>query len=170
MEILSPLTDYNQSLRGQQWVCTTTSGQCFQIWHGTYFWNFTEQSEKFDTTGKKVYLAACKCLDITPVSFFLKNIQEKRLNFRHRLLGAKGGQALALALEVKYFNVPYSCASSSQNFAFFFFLSKMFDRLSLELHPLHAALLNMLLNSKTKIYQFQKGISWTPFTAFCSKS
>ena len=102
MEILSPLTDYNQPLRGQQWVCTTTSGQCFQIWHGTYFWNFTEQSEKFDTTGKKVYLAACKCLDITPVSFFLKNIQEKRLNFRHRLLGAKGGQALALALEVKY--------------------------------------------------------------------
>ena len=102
MEILSPLTDYNQPLHGQQWVCTTTSGQCFQIWHGTYFWNFTEQSEKFDTTGKKVYLAACECLDITPVSFFLKNIQEKRLNFRHRLLGAKGGQALALALEVKY--------------------------------------------------------------------
>ena len=51
-------------------------------------------------TGRKVYLAACKCLDITPVSFFLKNIQEKHLDLKHRLLGAKGGMALASALEV----------------------------------------------------------------------
>ncbi|XP_022801605.1 leucine-rich repeat-containing protein 74B-like isoform X1 [Stylophora pistillata] len=59
-----------------------------------------EKSEKFDATGWKIYLAACKFLDITPVSFFLRNIQEKQLNFRHRLLGAKGGQALAAALEL----------------------------------------------------------------------
>ena len=47
-----------------------------------------------------MYLAACKCLDITPVSFFLKNIEEKHLDFKHRLLGPKGGKALAAALEV----------------------------------------------------------------------
>lgn len=59
-----------------------------------------EKEEKYDTTGKKVYLAACKCLDITPVSFFLRNIKEKHLDLKHRLLGPKGGKALAAALEV----------------------------------------------------------------------
>lgn len=58
-----------------------------------------EHSEMYDATGRKVYLAACKCLDITPVSFFLKNIEEKHLDFKHRLLGPKGGKALAAALE-----------------------------------------------------------------------
>ena len=59
----------------------------------------------YDATGRKVYLAACKCLDITPVSFFLKNIQEKHLDFKHRLLGPKGGKALATALEVRILTV-----------------------------------------------------------------
>ncbi|XP_078351297.1 uncharacterized protein LOC144636031 isoform X2 [Oculina patagonica] len=59
-----------------------------------------EHSEKYDATGRKLYIAACKSLDITPVSFFLKNIQEKQLDFKHRLLGAKGGRALAAALEL----------------------------------------------------------------------
>ncbi|KAJ7374344.1 Leucine-rich repeat-containing protein 74A [Desmophyllum pertusum] len=59
-----------------------------------------EHSEKYDATGRKLYIAACKCLDITPVSFFLKNIQEKRLDFKHRLLGPKGGRALAAVLEL----------------------------------------------------------------------
>lgn len=63
-------------------------------------WCVSEHSEKYDATGRKLYIAACKSLDITPVSFFLKNIQEKHLDFKHRLLGAKGGRALAAALEV----------------------------------------------------------------------
>ncbi|CAH3183572.1 unnamed protein product [Porites lobata] len=58
-----------------------------------------EKAEKYDATGRKLYMAACKCLNITPVSFFLRNIQEKKLNFKHRLLGPKGGRAIAAALE-----------------------------------------------------------------------
>ena len=66
----------------------------------TCFVSFSEKAEKYDATGRKVYIAACECLNITPVSFFLRNIQEKKLDFRHRLLGPKGGRAIAAALEV----------------------------------------------------------------------
>lgn len=58
-----------------------------------------EKAEKYDTTGSKLYLQTCKFLDVTPVSFFLKNIHEDRLDLKHRLLGPKGGKALAVALE-----------------------------------------------------------------------
>lgn len=59
-----------------------------------------ETAERYDATGSKLYLAACKCLDVTPVSFFLRNIREKQLDLKHRLLGPKGGKALAAALEL----------------------------------------------------------------------
>ena len=65
------------------------------------FCNLVAKEEKYDATGRKVYIAACKCLDITPASFFLKNIEEKHLDFKHRLLGPKGARALAAALEVR---------------------------------------------------------------------
>ena len=66
----------------------------------TCFVSFSEEAEKYDATGRKVYIAACECLNVTPVSFFLRNIQEKKLDFKHRLLGPKGGRVIAAALEV----------------------------------------------------------------------
>jgi len=61
-----------------------------------------EKEEKYDATGRKQYIAACKCLEITPVSFFLKNIQETHLDFKHRQLGPKGGKALAVCPRAKH--------------------------------------------------------------------
>ena len=71
----------------------------FRFFHFPLFF-FAEKAEKYDTTGSKLYLQTCKFLDVTPVSFFLKNIHEDRLDLKHRLLGPKGGKALAVALEV----------------------------------------------------------------------
>ena len=70
----------------------------FVFYHFPFF--FAEKAEKYDTTGSKIYLQTCRFLDVTPVSFFLKNIHEERLDLKHRLLGPKGGKALAVALEV----------------------------------------------------------------------
>ncbi|XP_048585714.1 leucine-rich repeat-containing protein 74B isoform X3 [Nematostella vectensis] len=57
-----------------------------------------EKAEEYDPTGRKVYLQACKTLEVTPVSYFLRHIQDPRVDMKHRGLGAKGAKAMAIAL------------------------------------------------------------------------
>ncbi|EDO39085.1 predicted protein, partial [Nematostella vectensis] len=62
--------------------------------------------EEYDPTGRKVYLQACKTLEVTPVSYFLRHIQDPRVDMKHRGLGAKGAKAMAIALVVLYRSCP----------------------------------------------------------------
>uniref|UniRef100_H0VJA0 Leucine rich repeat containing 74A n=2 Tax=Cavia porcellus TaxID=10141 RepID=H0VJA0_CAVPO len=58
-----------------------------------------EDTEKSFTTGQKeLYLEACKIVDVVPVSYFLRNIEEPYMNLNHHGLGPLGTKAIAVAL------------------------------------------------------------------------
>ena len=51
-----------------------------------------------DTTGKEIYLEACKYYDVIPASYFTRNISSSNVNLAHHGLGSKGVKALVVAL------------------------------------------------------------------------
>uniref|UniRef100_G1TMY2 Leucine rich repeat containing 74A n=1 Tax=Oryctolagus cuniculus TaxID=9986 RepID=G1TMY2_RABIT len=58
-----------------------------------------EDNEKFFTTGQReLYLEACKLLNVVPVSYFIRNMEEPYMNLNHHGLGPKGTKAIAIAL------------------------------------------------------------------------
>ena len=57
-----------------------------------------EPAKTFDNTGRSLYLAACASIGVTPVSYFLRHIQDKDMLLRHHGLGPKGSKAIAVAL------------------------------------------------------------------------
>ena len=61
-----------------------------------------EATESYDATGKIIYLSACQAIGVTPVSYFIKHIQEKEIRLRHHSLGPKGTKAIAIALVVSF--------------------------------------------------------------------
>lgn len=60
----------------------------------------SEPAKTFDTTGRRLYLSACWSIDVTPVSYFLRHIEDKEMILRHHGLGPKGAKAIAIALVV----------------------------------------------------------------------
>ncbi|XP_064624186.1 leucine-rich repeat-containing protein 74A-like [Lineus longissimus] len=54
----------------------------------------------YDPTGKQAYLDACAKYETTPISTFIKGIENKELILRYRGIGTRGARALASALEV----------------------------------------------------------------------
>ncbi|XP_037359716.1 leucine-rich repeat-containing protein 74A [Talpa occidentalis] len=58
-----------------------------------------EDSEKFFTTGQKeLYLEACKVVGVVPAFYFIRNMEEPRMNLNHHGLGPEGIKAIAIAL------------------------------------------------------------------------
>lgn len=51
-----------------------------------------------DTTGKEIYLEACRHFDVIPVSYFTRNISSQVVNLGHHGLGANGVKAIVVAL------------------------------------------------------------------------
>ena len=61
-----------------------------------------EPTKTFDPTGRRLYLAACANIGVTPVSYFYRHIEDKDMILRHHGLGSKGAKAIAIALVVRY--------------------------------------------------------------------
>ena len=61
----------------------------------------SEPTKTFDPTGRRLYLAACASIGVTPASYFLRHIEDKDMILRHHGLGAKGAKAIAIALVVR---------------------------------------------------------------------
>jgi len=57
-----------------------------------------DKKEEFDTTGKTSYLSACKQFGVTPVSYFIRHMQEDTLDIKHHGLGANGTKAISVPL------------------------------------------------------------------------
>ncbi|KAM8780220.1 leucine-rich repeat-containing protein 74A [Rhynchonycteris naso] len=57
-----------------------------------------EDSDKFFTGQRELYLEACKLVGVVPVSYFLRNIEESYVNLNHHGLGPNGTKAIAIAL------------------------------------------------------------------------
>jgi hypothetical protein len=53
-----------------------------------------------DTTGKTKYIKKCFDLGINPVSYFVKNLENKELKLRFHGLGAESVKAISFPLEV----------------------------------------------------------------------
>ena len=51
-----------------------------------------------DTSGKAIYLEACKYFDVIPASYFTRNISSAVVNLAHHGLGVRGVKALVVAL------------------------------------------------------------------------
>ena len=52
------------------------------------------------TDGPAVYIDKCRQLGIVPASYILRHINDEKLNLKHRGIGPKGAEALALPLVV----------------------------------------------------------------------
>ncbi|XP_066129749.1 leucine-rich repeat-containing protein 74A isoform X3 [Saccopteryx bilineata] len=57
-----------------------------------------EDSDKFFTGQRELYLEACRLVGVVPVSYFLRNMEESYLNLNHHGLGPNGTKAIAIAL------------------------------------------------------------------------
>lgn len=54
--------------------------------------------EEYDTTGRSAYVAACKKHGVTPVSFFIRHMQDSSISLSHHGLGSAGTRAAAVPL------------------------------------------------------------------------
>ena len=68
---------------------------------------FLDTKTEYDATGKATYYAICKRLDTTPVSYFIKHMEETQINMQYHGIGVKGAKALAGALVVSKFTSLY---------------------------------------------------------------
>lgn len=59
---------------------------------------FHNERQPYDPTGQTRYKEACKMLSVTPMSCFLRNINQTELNMMHCGLGPQGTKALAVSL------------------------------------------------------------------------
>jgi len=62
-----------------------------------------------DTTGRTKYMKVCTEMGINPVSFFIKNLEQKELKMRFHGLGPLGIKAISIPLEVSeyfFFSFP----------------------------------------------------------------
>ncbi|XP_075260664.1 uncharacterized protein LOC142352151 isoform X2 [Convolutriloba macropyga] len=57
-----------------------------------------ESKETFDRNWEEIYMEACKRYTVVPASYFTRNMKRETLIMRHHGLGAKGAQAIAVAL------------------------------------------------------------------------
>ncbi|XP_063723252.1 leucine-rich repeat-containing protein 74A-like isoform X2 [Symsagittifera roscoffensis] len=57
-----------------------------------------ESKESFDRNWEEIYVEACKRYNVVPASYFQRNMRKENLIMRHHGLGAKGAQAIAVAL------------------------------------------------------------------------
>lgn len=69
-----------------------------------FFLNFVAllnpKTTDHDTTGKTKYIKKCFDLGINPVSYFVKNLENKELKLRFHGLGAESVKAISFPLEV----------------------------------------------------------------------
>ncbi|KAL1273773.1 hypothetical protein QQF64_026587 [Cirrhinus molitorella] len=56
------------------------------------------ERQAYDPTGQSSYREACKMLNVIPVSYFLRNMNQSELNMMHYGLGSQGTKALAISL------------------------------------------------------------------------
>ena len=63
-------------------------------------YKFSESKESFDRNWEEIYVEACKRYNVVPASYFQRNMRKENLIMRHHGLGAKGAQAIAVALVV----------------------------------------------------------------------
>ena len=82
-----------------------------------------EPPKTFDNSGRRLYLAACASIGVTPVSYFLRHIQDKDMLLRHHGLGPKGSKAIAIALVVSYCFHNASSQKKQENHTNYFSLS-----------------------------------------------
>ena len=54
-----------------------------------------------DFTGERTYLAACEYKGVTPVTYFIRHIEDTEVVLRFRGLGPMGAQALSVPLKVR---------------------------------------------------------------------
>ncbi|RXN07081.1 GATS 3 [Labeo rohita] len=59
---------------------------------------FHNERRAYDPTGQSSYREACKMLNVIPVSYFLRNMNQSELNMMHYGLGSQGTKALAISL------------------------------------------------------------------------
>ncbi|XP_051751718.1 leucine-rich repeat-containing protein 74B [Ctenopharyngodon idella] len=59
---------------------------------------FHNEKKAYDPTGQSHYKEACKMLNVTPVSYFLRNMNQSEINMMHCGLGSQGTKALAVSL------------------------------------------------------------------------
>ena len=68
--------------------------QCYMII------TFTVEKVDFHATGKSIYLTCCRSLDVVPVSYFIRHINDSRLQKAHHGIGVLGAKAMAIPLVV----------------------------------------------------------------------
>jgi len=57
-----------------------------------------DDKDEYDTTGKASYVIACKKYDVTPVSYFMRHMQDSELVMKHHGLGCQGTRAISVPL------------------------------------------------------------------------
>ncbi|KAL3874797.1 hypothetical protein ACJMK2_037766, partial [Sinanodonta woodiana] len=57
-----------------------------------------EKESQYDQFGKALYLSACQSLGVVPVSYFLRNINETKMNLAHHGIGTTGAKAISISL------------------------------------------------------------------------
>lgn len=60
-----------------------------------------DDKDEYDTTGKASYVIACKKYDVTPVSYFMRHMQDSELVMKHHGLGCQGTRAISVPLVVR---------------------------------------------------------------------
>ncbi len=55
-----------------------------------------DERQAYDPTGQSSYREACKMLKVIPVSYFLRNMNQRELNMMHYGLGSQVGQLLCI--------------------------------------------------------------------------
>ena len=66
----------------------------------TYIVMITVEKVDFHATGKSIYLACCHSLDVVPASYFIRHINDSRLEMAHHGIGVLGAKAMAIPLVV----------------------------------------------------------------------
>ena len=61
---------------------------------------FTVEKVDFHATGKSIYLACCRSLDVVPASYFIRHINDSSLQMAHHGVGVLGAKAMAIPLVV----------------------------------------------------------------------
>ncbi|XP_050410652.1 leucine-rich repeat-containing protein 74A isoform X1 [Patella vulgata] len=57
-----------------------------------------DNTPTYDHSGKTAYIEACKLVGVIPVSYFLRHMQDNKVNLSHHGLGANGMKAIAMSL------------------------------------------------------------------------
>ncbi|XP_046841002.1 leucine-rich repeat-containing protein 74B-like isoform X2 [Xenia sp. Carnegie-2017] len=72
-----------------------------------------EKKEEFDITGGTTYIQACQRNGVIPVSYFLRNLQNREVDMKHHGIGAHGCKAIAIALVTNTYVISLKLADNS---------------------------------------------------------